>query len=770
MKKSESILKWLALVPAALLILSLSYGLLNSSDFPLGIVGPPDWQHWDKWSDFAQLNQNQVWNYRGTWNDSVGLTLADYLNTLHDYGLKVVLEKATWNIDKPNADSIPYFIEYYSQAQYLRMEAEVDSDSAQYNLALDHTGYFFMNQKEGGIDPQNPGTWFLSADTCYADTVISGPYETTQLPWKPQNQANMMVCYGEPCFNWPMEYHYDVRGRSFMHTIQAKANLSGQNPNTVVFKMYLDYYNCYHRPDPLPDLIWFPHKDSLIVKVSDFGGSPQMKQFSFIAPLSLPVDSCYQGMVYKVYWPGYVDLWVDYIEYMDMNAAYPLFVNNASQDSTLNVIYQQCLAIEQNDVHHVIVGWHESDEPRRPSFTAHGLINDYLIQRGIKTPQTIENPLWSHDYMNLVHRGKLPVLIEDYYRIMDTCEVGDQTELQMFSDSIEVVYQAATDVDIPFYAMVQAHWNAPSNPGAAGSRDPAPSEIFAQAYMALAHGAKGIWVYKYSSYPPKSFGLVDSSYNHINNDSIKFDDKWNAVKNLYAQLDSIGDILLTLHRDAAYCCTSPNYQSPVTGIQFFIGGLSYIEVGQFHDNSGNDYLIVVNRRTDVAQNISISTDKMGLWVLRDLYTQERFLSSTGNFKAIPFTAGQGRVFKFETFNNSTWTNSDRIVLADTVFPERLMLWTYIDAGTTIKATAEGLLRMGVNAALDCNGTDSDSVIFDAIDDWGWQGIHCIGRGVDSLMYVAIKNVKLSTAALNIQSNRKETVDQSSDGLIGNCLI
>jgi beta-galactosidase GanA len=72
-----------------------------------------------------------------------------------------------------------------------------------------------------------------------------------------------------------------------------------------------------------------------------------------------------------------------------------------------------------------------------------------------------------------------------------------------------------------------------------------------QAYLALAHGAKGISYYLYRGPSDGAYqGLVDTSYQHT---SPPYAEKWQAVHDVFAQLDSMGDTLLRLEREAAYC-------------------------------------------------------------------------------------------------------------------------------------------------------------------------------------------------------------------------
>jgi hypothetical protein len=123
-------------------------------------------------------------------------------------------------------------------------------------------------------------------------------------------------------------------------------------------------------------------------------------------------------------------------------------------------------------------------------------------------------------------------------------------------------------------------------------------------------------------------------------------EKFQAVSDVFAQVDSLGSTLSSLTLVHAGCAKDGGFHSPVTDISFEESDTDYIEFGQF-TYGGSDYLILVNRRTDADRHVTVNTNKTGAWALRDLYTQERFVSSTGDFEWIPFDSGQGRVFKVE---------------------------------------------------------------------------------------------------------------------------
>ncbi|TKJ40705.1 hypothetical protein CEE37_07000 [candidate division LCP-89 bacterium B3_LCP] len=611
----------------------LLFGTLSSSDFTRGLYCPPDKNNFttSNWQTFDSLNQNLAWNYRGAFNTSTYPNLDDYLEKFDQYGIESILHKGQWN----GTTTYPYWVEYYSCAQYHQFEVTWDSVEAKEQLEVDGSSFYFFEKGEGEENPINSGFWYVTPSSDDADIILSGPRDPCDVH---------RYCFGDPSYSWPVYFGYEDTTRYYMHRINARADWdAGLDTNTTVFKVYLYYHDT--------DAIFFL-KDSLIVQVRDFDQPLTFQLFDFTAGINAD-DDCH-GIRYDIYWPDSVDLWIDWVEYMDMDRGYYLFVNETSQDTILDKIINECDSLKNE--YDVIAGWKQSDEPVRSTFWAHGVVNDALVAEGLGDARTPFRHLGNHRrYDSFVYYGKPPILDFDVYPFEYGNDVGDQDELDYLAEELEAGYQAAQFDSIDFQLTGQAHsqrnkyfiWT---------HRDPEPSEIYAEGYMALARGAKGITYYKYPSgwnsdtllYTSK--GLVDRFYNH---DQEPYASKWQAVHDIFAQLDEIGDELMDMERDTAFCAeyVSENaYQSPVTGVFFEDDDDDYIEVGQFHNASSDTFLILVNRRTDYDRHITVETNLVGNYALRDIYTQEKFISSSGDFEWIPFDSGEGRVFCVEYLN------------------------------------------------------------------------------------------------------------------------
>jgi hypothetical protein len=714
MKKSELFSKIAAFAVAVGFGLLLLCGQLSSSDFPRGLYSPPfvtrDTAYW---SDFADLNPNIVWNYHYVW--AYGGDVDDYLGMVARYGMKSVLRWGDWN-----ARDTLYWVNHYGGAQYDKFEVELDSNHATAKLDSSGLGYCFFVQREGGIDPLVPSSWHVSIDTCDAGVILEGPRETADSKQYP---------YKTPRFDWPAKHDQ----REFLHRIRARATTDGVDDNTTAFKMYVDYY--YNNSN-------YIREDSLIVRAGDFDQSNIFQVFSITTTIDTSDDV--DGIGYKIYWPDSVDLWVDWVEVMDMDRAYYLFVENP--DSIKDLIVKQCDSLENPILHpdaDVIAGWAISDEPIRSSFRAHYAIYDTMSAAGLQVPQTPFREIWPNQRVKTFATvAQLPVLICDKYVFYGDGTCGDQSELNELSDHLERSYQESKlhDMDFQFLGQVFAMWD--SSKWEFRYRHQERSEILVEAFMALAHGAEGINFYKYrSKYDytngDSAWGLVDPDYNH--SDPL-FARKWQAVHDVFTQLDSIGDVLLSLERDTAYCARDVQFGtelSPIDGV--IVEPLedavdSLVEVGQF-DSAGVNYLIVVNRHTEGGRHISIFTEFRqdtipGGAVLMDVYTQEKFISSTGNFSGFPFEAGQGRVFRLSDYRLIEWSDhqwlwpSDTLhVLADTFLvncPDTLDL----NPPVTIKSTKFG--KFLVTGYFDCGEkTSSNEVIFKPLEEGNsnrWVGI------------------------------------------------
>ena len=608
----------------AVTVAMLAAGVLYGSNFVRGLYSPPPISEDAAWDDLASIGATHIYNQRGTFSST---QLNAYRDLLSSLGLQAILEKGGWYWPS----STPYLVKHYSMGQYKELQVEWDAAAAEYLLNFDGTGYYYFQQFEGDEDN---GAWLVDPESDDPGEILKGPFDTA-IP------SEGYILAWEPQFSFYKLYDYTQR--TFRQRVRAMADLTGHDPDELVFEIILDYEH--------QDRTFEYDVNSLAVTVGDFQQSMQFDTLEFDQTLTT-ADSV-RGFGFRIYWPGTVKLWIDWIAYMDMDQAYPLFADQATQDNTLQAIVGECNSVEAQ-MGDVLARWMQSDEPQRSSFTPHGVVNEYLQSLGEKWAQCPQYPSANRNFKHFVTVGKVPILEVDQY-VFDGVDyggaLGDQSELTALSCSLEVAYQAAQMGSVPFAFTGQAHrlLNMVGGEMKERHRHPCRGEFFAQTYIALAHGASEIYFYPYksgTSASSESYGLVDLDWSH---EEEPFASKWQAVHDIFAQLDSIGGTLLSLQRDTAFCVydDSTAFLSPITKVYFTDDDTNYIEVGQF-DSSGTDFLILVNRRTDYDRHITVETNKTGNWALRDLYTQEQFISSTGNFEAIPFDSGEGRVFRLES--------------------------------------------------------------------------------------------------------------------------
>jgi hypothetical protein len=369
--------------------------------------------------------------------------------------------------------------------------------------------------------------------------------------------------------------------------------------------------------------------------------------------------------MYEMTWHDHCDFWVDKIEYMDMNRAYYLFSDPDRRDSTLKEIIDQCASVERT-YGNKIVAWFQSDEPRRCSFRAHQAVNNAC--RDVLQYPAI-SPIWQvperSDVFHWAQTGQPQILDIDPYCFSGEGKFswgGPQDELDSLSILLENGYQAAQNtphgaVDLHVTLQAFEQWREitirQQKKRIVKRRNPNRAEIFAETFMALAHGARGISFFHYwtspknISKPDSLFGLVDTVLDHS---GPKYTEKWQAVQDIFNYLDNTGDILLSLERDTAFCAINGGFISPLSNVYFEeeVQDSAWIEVGQFHTTQGDtDYVILVNRRTNAVRHITIDMDTEGRYTFSDIYHGKRFASCKGRIKKIPFKAGEGRIFRIE---------------------------------------------------------------------------------------------------------------------------
>jgi hypothetical protein len=654
-----------AIGAAALFACFLTYGSLTGSDFPRGMYGCPYTNDNSPWQQFDSLRANLAFVTRswkgsgGGYHALGGAALDSFLSDLGRHQLQVVLEKGDWKAVPGFADSLPYWVQYYAFGQYNDLQVEWDSAASAANLYNSKgESYYYFKRDEGASVSENfplgGSSLYCKKDSCRntlgPDIVAKGIYETItgyqlfepRLDFFPGGSYNPDGMFG-----------YYRTGRALVNRIRVAINNSGALHDTVTVLRY-DMVT--------KDTLGSAAHHYLNLRKMDFDYDLQFKTFSIEAE----VPPSYRNTEYFVYTTNQCDVYIDRIEYMDKEQSYPLFWSDATRQTALDSVEAECerLLGLADSYGAQIRGWVTFDGIVRetmPIVKSIAVLNDSLFARD---DSLVGNWPRSFVCMNLNEDSRLWYYFDkSHARITDPYmypffagnSLGSQVELDSLAAHVEEAYQRTTATDGEMVFMLQAHDYHSLSEDDPHLRYPEYPEIIAEAFIALAHGARGITFFKYQTNGPDqsaaSHGLVNANFEHPAGPPYYYDERWRAVRDVFTQLDSVGDVLLTLQRDTAYCAFGrTDFPGFVDSIycEDDPAGQSYIEVGQFHNAHNDTFLIVVNRRTDGDRHISIKPDSgVSGVVLRDLYTEERFILTDGKFHSIPFASGAGRIFALE---------------------------------------------------------------------------------------------------------------------------
>ena len=376
-----------------------------------------------------------------------------------------------------------------------------------------------------------------------------------------------------------------------------------------------------------------------VLRVRDF---PRINEYSFfeLTFTKSRVDrSAYQ---YLIWWFGNVDLWSDYIEVSDNNIER---LTEGLFDDSLEIIfstYKQYPALSY---------YYLKDEPLYGQFASNKYLMDYLREHHLKTPgiQAIGGQGMEHFqlYSDIV---KPYVLMFDKYPIRDnTPKSGEifQKALDALCEELRDMRIVALAESLDFWFIVQAFGRYESidreSGGSARSwRLPTPEELHCMTWLGLAYGAKGMFYYCFESRIEDDF-YVRGLW--------RFDDTpreplFSEVRKLNQVIESIGPTLLTLTSGSVF--KSKNI--PSHGVINSISPECIAQIGTFHDEHSDAFLVVVNRQChlEYSEIVSFGLDDRYL-LIKDIYTNEVFLpdsvQSGSTFFSVSFESGEGRCFE-----------------------------------------------------------------------------------------------------------------------------
>ena len=337
MKKTNSVSKFAPLILASAFGLFLLYGTLSSSDFPRGTTGCP--YHTtddDLWNSYDSLNVNFAQHHKRAWYD---LTLNDWLRELGERNLKVILEKAWHSSNSAYDDTLPYWVKYYGYGQWDVLQVELDDSTASADLLSSKgaTYYYFFHdevaEKKITVPWASGGPYMY----CHKDSVPTGLdttgmfvrgcryTQTDKRFWEPRLDVCKDSSNPDGYFGF---YEY---GRDFLCRFRAAIdNSEGVSVDDTV----LVYDMFFFGPSNYDTL---SHNYYYVTK-GQFGGDQNFVEFQMEAQ----ADSNYRRMEHRFITTNLCDIYVDWVEYMDMDRAYYLFYVDpqtgeyAFRDSVLN--------------------------------------------------------------------------------------------------------------------------------------------------------------------------------------------------------------------------------------------------------------------------------------------------------------------------------------------------------------------------------------------------------------------------------------------------
>jgi len=309
-------------------------------------------------------------------------------------------------------------------------------------------------------------------------------------------------------------------------------------------------------------------------------------------------------MDYRIWWYANYDLCADKVELRD-TIYYDLELGNYDvQIGDIVTYWNDYPALEY---------FYLWDEPQLDQFEAFYRVKHEMGGDG--KPITCVSPRYKNDYKYnhytdfiktcYADDNNTPLLVDEYALSPDdTTPETIQGKFNYLCAWMDAVREIA-DTTGPgnpsrdIWYICQAHSWIKDN-GDTVWRDPTPEEMWALAGLGFAHGAKGIWYFRYMSryYGSQSPPDPDSMYIHglvdWNPDSSDWvhNKKWDATQDVNAVLQVIDTFLLDFAFQKAF--KGDSLQDYIKYIS--LGGLS--EFGLFEDSVGLKYFLIVNRTDD----------------------------------------------------------------------------------------------------------------------------------------------------------------------------
>jgi hypothetical protein len=528
-----------------------------------------------------------------------------------------------------------------------------------------------------------------------------------------------------------------------------------------------------------------------------FYSNPQIYSFpNFIIPDQVGSGLNSHGvdhLNFQVVTTGICTLWVDYLK------MYDIWGKNLIEDHFFDQNIKRYTSPTNTWVDSCVIGWYLRDEPLVSQFLPYHYIDSIIADTGGAPATTIfANPVARTGHKQFIDIAKPQIPWFDLYPF-DGGQITWDSSGTRFNCYDRTLYagnasiwgpcggahisglQFALNKALAYPADSIANLLKSYNPPKkwyfvpqtfAGRRNynanddwmwrlPSASEFSCEIFMGLCYGPAGLLFWRFDGYENTNDehwkGLIDK------------DPDFNKTDIFYSQRDRVNPYIkaidatyMNLVWERAYICTT-NMVNPgplvhsiraVSNTDDPNPDLGWFHIGEFSDEAGVPYVMIVNRACSQGPDTSAEAPEITAFINFNIYSSDDSAyiitdiakgTNAGNWTgyseitysaplngSVPFTttfkAGEGRLFKLEPV---PVRNLPGLVTGDTIYQGGIRISSSImvpDSNTMrIIAPAQVKVASGqgitIQGNLNVKGYESDTVKFIPANDTSWHGIH-----------------------------------------------
>lgn len=373
------------------------------------------------------------------------------------------------------------YIARYASGYYSRWQAEENVSLAENYPGVKHEfGFIGTDEWRSGTDPENIGKY-----------LVTGPDYS-------QNRTHRFWPWGGREISYIVKFRMKIDGNAFGNEPVCKLEVEYYAPNgshAVLNEMTLsanDLSNTYND------------------KILTYTIPETIGSYTFVDPPASPEggslpgsNSGYtgrQGVRFNVIWLGNRELFVDYIEVYDDQIGFHIAENRGFVATLCSTHAANYPSTQWPNLKY----WYGLDELQTiDNFEPYRIVDSILNANGFPRLITTYYPEWDGKRDNEIDLKRFveqvqPERIQYYYFPYNSINsVSEMLEYQRYV--MQQPWQHNFNIG-DWYFVAQAFGYNPTSPAHNNWRKPTREEMRATVYLALAHGAKGMYFWNYYSY------------------------------------------------------------------------------------------------------------------------------------------------------------------------------------------------------------------------------------------------------------------------------